>query len=112
MCTFGSLLFLGLGVEVMLYTITKCVWDPSPSSRGGNGVCSHALAFSASADHKTCKQQQVERGFSLFSCCLWWDAKKDRHLIPKDLSEQKDSPKGGSFPSFCDTCVNLYGLAT
>lgn len=49
-CMFGSPLFLWLGVEVVLYTVAKCIWDLSPSSRGGNGLCPHALAFSASAD--------------------------------------------------------------
>lgn len=83
----------------MLYTITKCVWDLSPSSRGGNGVCSHALAFSASADHKTCKQQQVERGFSLFSCCLWRDAKMIG-TSPLKSSQSRKTPQRGLVPKF------------
>lgn len=101
MCMFGSPpLFLWLGVEVILYTITKCIWDLSPSSRGGNGLCPHALTFSASVDYKTYKQQQVAKGFSLFSYLSAVGCKAGKHLSPEELSEQKDSPKGGSFPSF------------
>lgn len=52
------------------------------------------------------------RGFRFVFLLSVAGCKDDRHLTPKELAEQKDSPKGGSFPSFCDTCVNLYGLAT
>lgn len=38
--------------------------------------------------------------------------KAERHHGPEELSEQKESPKGGSFPSFCGTGVDLYVLAT
>lgn len=44
-CTFGSLLFLGLGVEVMLYTITKCVWDLSPLFQRKRSVLTRTCIF-------------------------------------------------------------------
>lgn len=104
---FGSALFLWLGVEVILHTITKCIWDPSPSSRGGNGLCPHTLAYSASLDYKTYKQQQVGKDFSLFSYFLWWAVRQKGISALKSFQSRKSPPRRGSFPSFCGTGVDL-----
>lgn len=107
-CMFGSPLFLWLGVEVMLFTIIKCIWDLSPSSRGGKGVCTLALAFSAFSDHKTCKQQQVGRGFSLLPYCLGWAARLIGTSVLKSFQSRK-TPQRGLFPKFLwHMCESLW----
>lgn len=122
-CLFGSPLFLWLGVEVILSTITKCIWDPSPSSRGGNGPCPHALAFSASVDYKTYKQQQVGKGFSLFSSFRWWGARQKGTSALESFQSRKIPPRGRgalsqvsvaqvSWPHSCFSCEGDYILPT
>lgn len=70
-------------------------------------MCPHALAFSTSADHKTCKQQQVGRGFSLFSCCLWGAARQRGTSALKSF--QGRTAQRGLFPKFLwHMCESLW----
>lgn len=118
MCRLG--IFLWLGLAAVVYTINKCIRDLPLSSKGGQGMCPDALAFSLLADHETCKQQVGNNSsclFLFFSFVLESGLQGSKTSQPqKGFARQLKDSHEGFFPKFllqmCGSLLLCYPAAS